>query len=131
MRNDSEQQKSLLSVCLNDSIRHTRHLLLQNAGYEVESVLNVRDLRSACKRRKFDLVIVCHSLDSRAKQFLGANMWLLCRNTPVLELCIVSPEMKTGHHLINPSPEALLESVESIVGVAFSDERRKRQTGSS
>lgn len=117
-------RRAVLSVCLNDSVRQTRHLLLELAGYDVESVLNTRDVRSACRRRRFALLIACHSLKTDVRKFLAAYSNLLCPHTPVLELCLVSPQMKTGHYLINPGPETLLQSVESIVGPG----KARRQT---
>jgi hypothetical protein len=122
--NSASARQAVLSVCLNDSIRHTRHLLLELAGYNVESVLNCRDVRSACRRRDFALLITCHSLQPAVKKFLAAYSNLLCPRTPVLELCLVSPEMKTGHYLINAGPETLLQTVASIIGPG----KARRQT---
>jgi hypothetical protein len=72
-------------------------------------------MRAACKRKTFQLVIVCHSLKKDAKQFIAANANLLCPRTPILELCRVAPEMATGHFLIYPEPESLLQCVESLI----------------
>ena len=112
----SKTHAAVLSICSIDSIGHTRQLLLESAGYYVETVANVRDMRAACRRQTFQLVIVCHALEKGVKQFIGANASLLCPRTPMLELCRVAPEMDTGHFLIYPSPEALVECVESLIG---------------
>lgn len=117
MRTDSSTTRAaVLSICSNDSIGHTRQLVLEAAGYHVETVANVRDMRGACRRHTFQLIIVCHSLKKEAKQFIAANGKVLCPRTPILELCRLAPEMATGHHLVYPDPEALLRSVESIIG---------------
>lgn len=98
----STTRPAVLSICSNDTIGHTRQLLLEAAGYHVETIANVRDMRGACRRRTFQLIIVCHSLKKDAKQFIAGNGKVLCPRTPILELCRFGPEMATGHHLIYP-----------------------------
>lgn len=112
----SSTDAAVLSICSNDSIGQTRQLLLESAGYYVETVANVRDMRTACRRHTFQLIIVCHSLKKDAKQFIAATGNILCPRTPILELCRIAPEMATGLHLIYPDPESLLQCVESIIG---------------
>lgn len=110
------RRAAILSICANDSIGQTRHLLLEGAGYYVETIGNVRDMRAACRRRSFQVIIVGHSLSKAAKEFIAANAHVLCPHTPILELCRVAPQMATGHFLIYPDPESLLQCLESIIG---------------
>ena len=89
--------------------------MLERAGYYVESVANIRDMRAACRRHTFQLIIVGHSLNKATKEFIAANAHVLCPRTPILELCGAAPEMGTGHYLTHPDPESLLRCVESII----------------
>lgn len=60
----------ILSVGCDPSLLSTRSLLLQSAGYAVESASSVEDAIRRFRQGDFDLVILCHSLPEKERQRL-------------------------------------------------------------
>ena len=60
--------KKILSISENDALRVTRHMLLENRGFDVVSTANLRETRNALKSGDFDLVILGISLERELKR---------------------------------------------------------------
>ena len=108
--------KKILSISDNDALRVTRHMMLQNRGFEVVSARNLRETRSALKSGDFDLVILGVSVDSDAKREMASAARKLCDQAQILELCRISAEVPDAeHHLFSPEPEDIDRTVGKIL----------------
>lgn len=108
--------KKILSVSDNDALRVTRHIMLANKGYEVVSVANLRETRTALKAGDFDLVILGVSMDGNAKRDMAWTARKLCNRAKILELCRISPEVSDAdHHLFSAEPEEVDHTVGRIL----------------
>lgn len=108
--------KKILSVSDNDALRITRHMMLANKGFDVVSVANLRELRTALKSGGFDLVILGVSIDGRGKREMAVSVRKLCDEAKILELCRISPEVPDAdHHLISAEPAEIDHAVGQIL----------------
>jgi CheY-like chemotaxis protein len=60
----------ILSVGRDAALLSTRDLLLQSAGYIVESSCSIEEATDRFRTGDFDLVILCHSIPERERQRL-------------------------------------------------------------
>jgi CheY-like chemotaxis protein len=108
--------KKILSVSDNDALRITRHMMLANQGFDVISVANLRELRTALKSGGFDLVILGISIDGPGKREMAKDVRRLCDKASILELCRISPEVPDAeHHLISAEPAEIDHAVGQIL----------------
>jgi DNA-binding response OmpR family regulator len=108
--------KKILSISDNDAIRVTRHMMLQNQGFEVVSVANLRETRGALRSGDFDLVILGVSIEGDTKREMAATARRLCEQAQILELCRISPEVPDAeHYLISAEPEDVDRAVARIL----------------
>lgn len=84
----SAHRHKILNIAKNESFLESRSTVLENAGYEVVSVLDLVELRRACEARQdFDLVIIGHSLPKAEKRRTMTTVRNHCgRDVPILEL---------------------------------------------
>lgn len=123
---------AILSICLNRELMLTRELILSRAGYHVCSVLNLEKAIHECTQKKFDLVVIGHSLlaDRNALEFFcqavsgstpGASSSEEIRKrarTAILSLRRPGdPRLASADYELDPflGPEALLELVNRIL----------------
>ena len=108
--------KKILSISDNDALRVTRHMMLQNRGFDVVSAANLREMRKALKSANFDLVILGVSVDGDAKREMAGVARKLCDRAQILELCRISAEVPDAeHHLFSPEPEDIDRTVGKIL----------------
>ena len=114
--------KKVLSISGNDALRVTRHMLLENRGYEVVSAANLRETRNALQSGDFDLVILGISIDGEVKREMASITRKLCDRAQILELCRISPEVQDAdHHLLSAEPE----EVDPTIGRILRGESRR------
>jgi DNA-binding response OmpR family regulator len=108
--------KKILSVSDNDALRVTRHMMLQNQGFDVVSAANIRETRNALKEGDFNLVILGVSMDGDLKREIASAARKLCDQARILELCRISPEVPDAeHHLFSPEPAEVVQTVDNIL----------------
>lgn len=57
----------ILSVSCDESLLHTREMLLRSCGYEVVATLGYAESLKACRKGNFDLFILGHSIPHAEK----------------------------------------------------------------
>lgn len=108
--------KKILSISDNDALRVTRHMMLENRGFEVVSAANLRETRNALKAGDFDLVIIGVSMEGEAKREMASLTRKLCDHAMILELCRISAEVPDAeHHLYSPEPVEIDQTVGRIL----------------
>jgi DNA-binding response OmpR family regulator len=109
--------KRILSIVGDAGLRKARRMLLQAQGFEIISAGDFREVREACETYAFDLVIIGHSLDPKIKRAIAVSIRESNPDTPILEMCLVSPEIKGAEYSTSDSPADLIAAVRRILQV--------------
>jgi DNA-binding response OmpR family regulator len=106
----------ILSISYDKSLLSTRQLLLEGIGHEVTSAVGLERALKLCRSRKFDLVIIGHSIPEKDKEQIIRVVREVCE-TPVLALLRPSERplkmANYNHELMHP--EQFLSLVKTIV----------------
>ncbi|HEU5234124.1 MAG TPA: hypothetical protein VFU50_14770 [Terriglobales bacterium] len=108
--------KHVLSVSYNESLLHTRELLLRSRGYKVTSGLGFTNAVAACKAARFDLFILGHSIPRTDKAELIRTFRKYCP-APVVSLLRPDEtlEDEADGHVSPHDPKALLDRIDEIL----------------
>lgn len=98
-----------------ESLRQTRQLILEQAGYEVVSTLGVAATLQQCAKSDFDLFVIGHSIPDPHKRTLVESF----RRFSTAPIVCVTPssecDVKGIDSHIEPMPEALLAGVGEFI----------------
>jgi len=115
----------LLSISDNRTVLQTRHLILQQAGFDVVSVADMQELTGALAQGEFDLFILGHSLPAKEKLRVYHLVQGHSQATPVLELYKFSPDLNTGYALSSQGePQALIDAGHQALGYPGESQRK-------
>ena len=108
----------ILSVSYDESLLSTRHMLLQQAGYEVTSVAVFSEASERCKKGEFDLLLIGHSIPRQQKQALAKEAKLHSRAKVLSILRPSSLTLAEADYSVKSAdgPEALLAAVQRALG---------------
>src|SRR3954447_26952067 len=108
----------IFSISYDQSLLQTRHMLLQQAGYDVTSAFGFAESIELCHEH-YDLIIMGHSIPQKDKRAIVAELAKRGCVAPVLSL------LRHGDHpipeatqAILPDPQLLLDTVRAMVGTA-------------
>jgi DNA-binding NtrC family response regulator len=106
----------ILSASYDDSLRRTRHILLEAQGYEVISTDRLESSLEQCKLGGFDLFILGHSIPRQDKERMVEAFRQHC-SVPIISLRRHAAEgiVDTADYHIEPDPEPLLELIADLV----------------
>ena len=76
----------VLAVGFDSSLMRTRSLVLQSAGYIVESASSLEDAAARFQAGDFDLVLLCHSIPTKDKDRLTCLIRATGSLTPVVSI---------------------------------------------
>lgn len=110
-------EKRLLTICDDDVLLTTRHVILHRAGYRVVSAESPAQGLQYLDEQHFDLVIVCHCVRTSEREELVARIREK-RTCPVLVIRAGAADFRTKadayvHGL--DSPEDLLKAVAKLL----------------
>lgn len=107
----------ILNVGQDVSLLSTRHMLLQSAGYIVESTSSIARAFNRLRDGDFDLVVVCHSLSEGERTNLTNSIRETGSAIPVI--FVSAGNAPSGHQFRGVSsrsgPSELLQSVEAVL----------------
>jgi DNA-binding response OmpR family regulator len=107
--------KQILSIAEDESVRRTKHMLLEQIGFSVVSVGTLREVEYVINKSKFDLIILGRGVNQTLKRSVADASRRSLPGTPILELCNVSPVITGAEYVLrNPGPDDLAELVKSI-----------------
>ncbi|HEY2915224.1 MAG TPA: hypothetical protein VGK21_17800 [Candidatus Angelobacter sp.] len=107
----------ILSVTHDPSLAATREMLFTSVGFQVSSTSSIHQALELCANKRFDLVVIGHSMPMEQTRFLVKELRLRC-DTPLLVLQRPGESLVTGVDYIfdsMESPALLLESVMNIL----------------
>jgi DNA-binding response OmpR family regulator len=79
-------QTIVLAVGTDPSLLKTRSLVLQSAGYVVESALSVKEAADRFQSGDFDLVLLCHSVARKDRERLSSLIRASGSLTPIVSI---------------------------------------------
>lgn len=105
----------ILSISYDSVLLATRHMMLEQAGYEVVSAVGFAEALEYCAG-DFDLIIMGHSIPQKDKRAMLDEIHRHGCNAPLISLLRVGeapiPEATRG---IDPSPQHLIQAVKEIL----------------
>lgn len=107
----------ILNVARDPSLRNTRSLLLQSAGYAVQSASSVQEAVHCFRAGDFDLIVLCHSIREEERQSLLALIRSDGSSAPVIYVASDSTPWpdNLSSLTIGCSPASLLGAVDSVL----------------
>ena len=111
--------KKILSVAANPAIRASREQLLTQAGFDVVSASNIKELIRACEESpKFHLFILGEAISEPEKYRAVVTIKTYCPKAPILDLLRPgtrqTPEVGYSQEVTN-DPDTLIQKVKSIL----------------
>ena len=112
----SQAKARILSASYYDALRRTRHMLLEEQGYEVVSTDRLESTLEQCKLGGFDLFILGHSIPQEDKQKMVEAFRQHC-SALIISLRRHPAEgiVDTADYHIDPDPKPLLEFITDLV----------------
>jgi hypothetical protein len=99
-----------------ENLRRTRAMLLEDSGFTVTSAATLREAEHICRRASFDLILIGQNYASEEKRRIAHAVRTLLPETPILELCRISPEIQSPDHVLyDPTPEDLVDFVQTLL----------------
>jgi hypothetical protein len=105
----------ILSIASTEILKTTRHLILEDAGYEVVSFSPIPAIQELEKAGKPDLAVLGHGFRGSEKRKLALALNQVFPGIPILEMCLNSPEIPGADFILNNSPEHLLSAIGEIL----------------
>jgi len=105
--------RTILEVGWDGKLLATRRLVLEGAGYNVESVLTSQHAYQRVQHNSFDLLLLCHSMPEEDQRELTEQVRRLHPETLILSLYESTPTNLSADAVFNPldGPEILLNCV--------------------
>jgi hypothetical protein len=108
--------KHILNISAVESLRRTRALMLEAADFNVTSAATLRETEHICRRSSFDLTIIGQNYSGDEKRRIANAVRTILPQTPILELCRISPEIQSPDHVLyDPTPEDLVDFVQRLL----------------
>jgi PleD family two-component response regulator len=110
----------ILSISPDDPLLKTRELLLVREGFSVFSTHDINEALKRCRKTKFDLIVLGHSIPVKNKSLLAQDLKKICQ-TILLSIrrhgYRAIPEADCSVDAID-GPEIFLAAVKSALGLA-------------
>jgi DNA-binding NtrC family response regulator len=108
--------KHILVLAEDAAVRQTKKLVLEHLGFTVAAFATVREVDYAAGITKFDLAILGRTVTDAHKQEAATALRNRHPDTPILEICNVSPCIVNPDFVLrSPNPEDLAEMVRVIL----------------
>ena len=105
----------ILSVAFNEILKTTRHLLLEQQGFSVYSVLNLAEIEAIDKLDNMDLALIGHGFRGVEKRKIAHIVNNHCPGLPILEMCYQSPEIPGADFILSDSPDELIAAIKLVL----------------
>ena len=109
----------VLAVGFDWSLMRTRSLVLQSAGYIVESALSLKEAVDRFQAGDFDLVLLCHSIPTKDRDHLTCLIRATGSLTPVVSIARNLGECDAFvHATLEDGPNKFLAGVREVLSKA-------------
>lgn len=109
----AHRQARILSIGNDTILLYSRRLVLETAGYSVESARGVLPAIEQILQRRFDLILLCHSIAEEVVGRIVEASTRIAPQTPLLQISpLDNPFTKQAHPaLVSADPAALLSAI--------------------
>lgn len=108
--------KHILVLAEDTAVRQTKKLVLEQLGFAVVATATVREVEHVSGITKFDLAILGRTVSDAHKQDAAKAVRTRQPETPILEICNVSPVILNAEWVLrSPNPEDLAAMVKAIL----------------
>jgi hypothetical protein len=112
-RSFTQRQARILSIGEDTILLYSRRLILETAGYSVESARGDLGTIQQTLLRKFDLILLCHSINEDVVNHIVEASTRIAPQTSLLQISALDNPFQNRAHpaLVSADPEALLSAV--------------------
>lgn len=109
----AHRQARIFSIGDDSILLYSRRLVLETAGYSVESARGVLPAIEQILLRRFDLILLCHSITEEVVRRIVEASTRIAPRTPLLQISpLDNPFTHQAHPALVPSePAALLSAI--------------------
>jgi hypothetical protein len=108
--------RHILNISSIETLRRTRAMVLEEAGFNVTSAASLRETEHICRRASFDLIVIGQNFSGDDKRRIATAVRTILPGAQILELCRISPEIQSPDHVLyDPTPEELVEFVQRLL----------------
>jgi DNA-binding NtrC family response regulator len=106
----------ILSVARDPQLAEARESALREAGFQVSSARDFRELKDLCSKSRFDLAIIGQSFEPEVKRAVAAILAECNPKPEILEIYIGRPTLKnTTAVLESVDPQDLIRQVKELM----------------
>jgi hypothetical protein len=106
---------TILSVAFSEVLKTTRHLLLEQQGFAVQSALDLAEIESMEKPSGIDLALIGHGFRGPEKRKIAHLINNHYPGLPILEMCYQSPEIPGADFILSDSPDELIVAIKMVL----------------
>lgn len=106
---------TILSVAFSEVLKTTRHLLLEQQGFAVQSALDLAEIESMAKPAGIDLALIGHGFRGPEKRKIAHLVNNHYPGLPILEMCYQSPEIPGADFILSDSPDELIVAIKMVL----------------
>ena len=122
----------VLAVGSNRLLMSTRILVLQSAGYIVESASSLQDAVDRFHVGDFDIVLLCHSVPAEDRDRLARSIRATGSLTPIVSIANRLGECDAfANATLEDGPNKFLVGIKEALSKAANDQRSKRLDGNT
>ncbi|HWK30804.1 MAG TPA: hypothetical protein VNR20_01850 [Terriglobales bacterium] len=108
--------KHILVLAEDAAVRQTKKLVLEQLGFAVVAVATVREVEHVSGITTFDLTILGRTVSDPHKRDAAKALRTRQPETPILEICNVSPAVLNADWVLrSPNPEDLAAVVKAVL----------------
>lgn len=114
----TRRQARILSIGDDSILLYSRRLILETAGYSVESVRGNLTIIEHILPRGFDLILLCHSVTEALVSYVVEASMRIAPQTPLLQISPLDNPFRNRAHppLVSADPAALLSAIAGQLG---------------
>jgi len=104
----------ILSISNNPAVSETRRLVLEQRGFTVIVATNFAEVQQKCQG-DIACIIVGTDVEPKVKRAIGHILAESCPQTPLLEICRISPEIEGASTVLSDAPEDLVAAIDDLL----------------
>ena len=107
----------ILSITHDRSLAATREMLFTGVGFHVDSAFTIDQAIRLCANKKFELIVIGHSIAMESRQSLIRELRRSCATTPLLALQRPGETPVTGVDYVFDSTQSPARLLAEVIGI--------------
>lgn len=89
--------------------------MLEQHGFSVVVATNFVDIQQKCVDKNISCILIGMNIEPRIKRAIGKLLEEVCPQTPLLEICRITPEIEEASFVCSDAPEDLLAALDDLL----------------